>query len=413
MSMHILFLTANLPYPPSSGATTRSYHLLRQLARRHRLHLVAYANAGQEAAAGVFEQCCASVTLVPWRETKHTPRFYAELLLNVLSPVPFVVSRSTKPAMARAVGEVLRRHRMDAIYCDFLALTRNLPGGPTPPVLLTAHNVESAIWRRYLATERNPLKALYILLQYAKMLRFERRTLYEIRHVACVSAEDLERLKALCPLPRYTVVPNGVDLDYFRPFPDPPVPYRLVFTGSMDWRPNQDAMRFFLTRIYPRIKRAEPRASLVIVGRQPPRDLERLAAEHPDVRVTGTVPDVRPYLASAAVYIVPLRVGGGTRLKILEALAMAKPVVSTTVGCEGLALTPERDLLVADEPDAFAAAVLRLFNDPALADRQRQAGSGVVRAAYGWDSIGRTLEEALQGLLPPGNDKSCAASLAS
>jgi sugar transferase (PEP-CTERM/EpsH1 system associated) len=411
--MDILFLTAGLPYPPSSGATTRTYHLLRQLARRHRLHLVAYADGGEEAARKVFDACCASVTLVPWRETKHTPYFYVELLSNVFSAVPFVVSRFSKPAMARAVGDVVGRHPIDAIYCDFLSLTRNLSSGGLPPVLLTAHNVESVIWRRYLATERNPVKAVYILLQYLKMLRFERRTLHDIRHVACVSADDVDRLKALCPLPRYTIVPNGVDLEYFRPFPNLSAPYRLVFTGSMDWRPNQDAMRFFLTQIYPRIKRAEPRASLAIVGRQPPRELERLAAAYPDVLVTGTVPDVRPYLAGAAVYVVPLRVGGGTRLKILEALAMAKPVVSTTVGCEGLALTPERDLLVADEPEAFAAAVLRLFEDPALAGRLAQAGRGVVQRTYGWDTIARSLEEALQGLLAPGDDRPCAASLAS
>lgn len=411
--MDILFLTAGLPYPPSSGATTRSYHLLRQLVRRHRIHLVAYANGRQEAAARLFEQCCASVTLVPWRETKHTPYFYLELLRNVLSPVPFVVSRSTKPAMAGAVAELLRRRPMDAIYCDFLALTRNLPNGPMPPVLLTAHNVESLIWRRYLTTERNPLKALYILLQYVKMRRFERRILHEIRHVACVSGDDRERLKALCPHARYTIVRNGVDLEYFKPMPDPPVPYRLVFTGSMDWRPNQEAMRFFLTQVYPQIKRAEPRASLAIVGRQPPRDLERLAASSRDVLVTGTLPDVRPHLASAAVYVVPLRVGGGTRLKILEALAMAKPVVSTTVGCEGLALRPEHELLTADEPGAFAAAVLRLFNDQSLADRLGRAGRHVVRATYGWDTIALSLEEALQGLRAPKDDRPCAASLAS
>jgi glycosyltransferase involved in cell wall biosynthesis len=178
----------------------------------------------------------------------------------------------------------------------------------------------------------------------------------------------------------------------------------------MDWRPNQDAVRFFLHRIYPEIKKAEPRTSVVIAGREPPTDLKTMMTAYKDVLLVGTVPDMRPYLASAAVYIVPLRIGGGTRLKILEAMAMGRPVVSTSVGCEGLAVAPGCDLLVADQPEAFAQAVLRLFRDPALADQVGRAGHDLVKKEYGWEQIANGLDAAWQAAAFAGGNRLCAGS---
>ncbi len=393
--MEVLFVTSTLPYPPNSGSTIRTYNLIRRLAGDHRLHLVAYGSLPQDSAkVHHLGRSCASVTVVPLRETKRTPRFYLELLLNLLSPSPFVVSRFTRPAMARAIREIVGARRLDVIHCDFLTLSLNLPEHDHPPVIATAHNVESVIWKRYLAHERNPLKAAYIYVQYRKLLRFERKILGRFDGIACVSEDEEEQLRRICPSARFFVVPNGVDVEHFTPVPDVEAPHHLVFTGSMDWRPNQDAVRFFLDRIYPRIKKAEPRASLSIIGRDPPASLKTEALAHEDVRVVGTVPDMRPHLASAAVYIVPLRIGGGTRLKILEAMAMARPVVSTRVGCEGLSVVPDRDLLVADSPDEFARAVLRLLGDRALAGSMGQAGHRAVREAYDWGPIAVKLAEA-------------------
>lgn len=393
--MDVLFVTAALPYPPNSGATIRTYNLLRRLGLRHRLHLVAFGDSVRDAAKIVaLRSLCASIKPVPRRDSKGTPVFYLQLLLNLLSRSPVAVSRFTRPAMTDAIRRLVQTSPPDLVCCDFITLSPNLPPELSVPVHLTAHNVESMIWHRYYQHERNPVKALYAYLQYRKMLRFERRALTAFEHVACVSQEDLERLRELCPFPQYTVVPNGVDLDYFRPRPAAEVPYRLVFTGSMDWRPNQDAVRFFLRHIYPRIKAAEPRTSVFLVGRQPPARLVALAASYPDVSLVGTVPDMRPYLASAAVYVVPLRVGGGTRLKILEAMAMARPVVSTKVGAEGLTAIAGRDLLIADDPDTFAATVLRLFREPRLKAAVADAGHRLVTRAYGWDQIAAELDEA-------------------
>ena len=411
--MDVLFVTGYLPYPPTSGANTRSYHLILRMAKRHRLHLVAYAELPKDVKGlSVFEKWCASVRGVPWRETKGTTQFYFELLLSVLSQTPVIASRFTKPSMAKAIQEVLQKEQINLIHCDFLTLSLNLPAqdGQPIPRLLTAHNVESVLWKRYLTHEKNPLKALYIYLLYLKLMRFERLILRRFQHVVCVSQDNMDRLRMLCPSPVYRVVPNGVDLEYFTPTSALPVPYRLVFTGAMDWRPNQDAMRFFLSQVYPRIKRAEPRANLVIVGRTPPESLKAMSASHKDVTVTGTVQDVRPYLGSAAVFVAPLRIGGGTRLKILEAMAMAKPVVSTRVGCEGLAVAPDKELLVADHPEVFAQAVLRLFDDQALATRIGQAGHELVRNVYGWDQIADDLDEAWREAAMGGHAKPCVES---
>jgi sugar transferase (PEP-CTERM/EpsH1 system associated) len=395
--MEVLFITAALPYPPQSGATIRTYSLLRRQARRHRVHLIAYGDARRDAErVAHLERMCASVTVVEWRETKGTPRYYGELLLNLFSATPFVVSRFTRPAMAEAIRAALARRTFDLVCCDFVTLSLNLPRRGPWPVHLTAHNAESVLWARYLEHERNPLTALYVWLQYRKVLRFERRGLAEFPFVTCVSDVDRDRLSALCPMPAYSVVPNGVDVEHFQPRPGEAVAHRLVFTGAMDWRPNHDAVRFFLEEIFPRVKREEPRATAVLVGRDPPAWLRDLVGSRPDVTLTGTVDDMRPHLAGAAVYVVPLRIGGGTRLKILEAMAMGLPVVSTSVGCEGLELGADRELLVADTPAAFAVATLRLLRDRELAARLGRAGRRRVESTYSWDSVADALEEAWQ-----------------
>ncbi len=409
--MEVLFLTATLPYPPTSGATLRTYNLLRRLALRHRIHLVAYGDLRSEGdRAAVLCQLCASIVLVPRRHTRTPLRFYLQLLLNLLSPRPVIVSRFQTPTMARTIQRALESQRFDLVCCDFTTLTANLPAMNGVPRHLTAHNVESVIWRRYLGYERNPLKALYIYLQYAKVLRFERKALSRFQHVSCVSEDDRERLKVLCPYPEYSLVPNGVDLDFFRPVPELEIPFRMVFTGSLDWRPNQEALRFFLARIYPFIKQAEPKASLLVVGREPPASLRSLAHSHPDVILRGTVADIRPYLATATIYVVPLRIGGGTRLKILEAMAMHRPVVTTAIGCEGLAVTPGREMLVADEPREFAKAVLRLFREPDLRASLADAARRVVEKLYDWNQIAETLDEAWQKAAANRQPQPCAGS---
>ena len=212
-----------------------------------------------------------------------------------------------------------------------------------------------------------------------------------------VSAQDRERLVALCPGMAVEVVSNGVDLDYFKPG-DAEDEMSLVFTGSMDWHPNEDAVLYFCHHVLPLIRTEFPEIKFCIVGSNPSErvlGLQRLEG----VVVTGSVEDVRPYISNAAVYVVPLRVGGGTRLKILQALAMRKAVVSTSIGCEGLDLQPEEHLLVADEPQQFAESTIRLVRDRSLRNRLSESGGALVREKYSWDVIVETLDLAYRRLI--------------
>jgi sugar transferase (PEP-CTERM/EpsH1 system associated) len=285
--------------------------------------------------------------------------------------------------------------------CDFLFPAVNLPERLPCPAVIFTHNVESEIWRRHAETKTGAIEKALYRAQYQRMLGYEQRTLARFDGVLAVSDADRETFAALYPgairQPAH-VVPTGVDTEYFAPSPignqHAAVGHSLIFTGSMDWLPNEDAMQFFCREILPLVRAEQPNVTLSIVGRTPTPAVKRLADEH-GVRVTGRVDDVRPYIQEAAVYIVPLRIGGGTRLKIFEAMAMGKAVVSTTVGAEGLPVTDGEHVMLADTPDAFARAVVRLLRD---GDRRAQIGAAaraLVLERYDWSAVAGSLESAL------------------
>jgi glycosyltransferase involved in cell wall biosynthesis len=283
---------------------------------------------------------------------------------------------------------------LDVAVCDFLSASLNLPENPSAPVVLFQHNVETMLWRRMATTESSPLRKLSYSIEAWKMSAYETRTLRRFQHVIAVSEQDRDAMLTLssgCPI---TVVPTGVDTEQYQVAPSasghPPV---IVFTGSMDWEPNIDAMEFFCREVWPTILAAFPDARFQIVGRKPHPRVQRLAS--PSVEVTGTVASVIDYLRAATIVIVPLRIGGGTRLKIFEAMAMAKAMVSTSIGAEGLAVTNGRDLLIADDAPAFAAGILQLLRDPELRRRYEQAAAALA-ARYDWSQIAQSFANVLR-----------------
>jgi glycosyltransferase involved in cell wall biosynthesis len=260
------------------------------------------------------------------------------------------------------------------------------------------HNVESEIWRRHVERQRSAIARVLYRQQWQRMLRFEAQTLSRFDLVLAVSETDrdtFQRLyQGLLRAPIFTVA-TGVDTAYFAPRPDGAGdPRRLVFTGSMDWIPNEDAMKYFCQDILPLIRAQEPDVTLSIVGRAPTPAVQRLAGI-PGVDVTGRVDDVRDYIAAGAAYIVPIRIGGGTRLKIFEAMGMGKAVISTTVGAEGLPVSDGDDVLIADTPQTFAAAVVSVLRDPARRVQLERAARDLVVARYDWSAVAGQLEEAL------------------
>jgi glycosyltransferase involved in cell wall biosynthesis len=286
-------------------------------------------------------------------------------------------------------------HTADVCVSDFLFAAANVPLKGRVPVVLFEHNVEYLIWQRLSTLESKPWRRALFELEWRKLRRQERAICRQADLTIAVSNEDRDRLAALAPDARVTSIPTGVDTNYFSPATTPEIPGRLVFTGSMDWQPNEDAVTYFADAILPRIRQAVPTVSFAIVGRCPSARVKALA-ERAGILVTGTVDDVRPSIAKAAVYVVPLRAGGGTRLKIFEALAMQKPVVSTTVGAEGLALTPGQEFVAADDADTFADEVILLLNDPARRRRLGRAGRDLVETHYSWPHIAHAFETACE-----------------
>jgi sugar transferase (PEP-CTERM/EpsH1 system associated) len=398
--MRILWLKSDLLLPLDKGGKLRTWHLMRHLARHHEITYLAFKEPGQPAAdvEGMKEVAARVETITRSEPTKGTLRFYADAALHLVDPLPYAVGKYRSAAFRRRLEGLLAEQHFDLIVCDFLFPAVNLPMRLPCPAVIFTHNVESEIWRRHAETKRGVIGRFLYGAQYQRMLRYEGRTLARFDGVLAVSDADRQTFSRLYPgaISRPVhVVPTGVDTAYFAPAPSDPQSREMVFTGSMDWLPNEDAMLFFCRDVLPLIRAEEPRVRLTIVGRTPTPAVKQLAGDA-GVRVTGRVDDVRPFMKEAAVYIVPLRIGGGTRLKIFEAMAMGKAVVSTTVGAEGLPVKSGEHVLLADQPDTFARAVVHLMRD---VERRRQieaAARTLVVERYDWSAVAGELESALE-----------------
>jgi sugar transferase (PEP-CTERM/EpsH1 system associated) len=399
--MRILWLNSGLLLPLDKGGRLRTWHLMRHLARRHDITYVSFSDPSgiPEHREGMREVASRLVTIPRTDPAKGTAAFYVDAGRYLIDTVPYAVAKYRSPEYRDVVVRLLNESAFDAVVCDFLPPVVNLPDPLPCPAILFTHNVEAEIWRRHAETATNPASRFLLERQWRRMLRFERNALSRFDLVLAVSDADRETFRCLYPdtLKRPAhVVQTGVDTWFFAPRPDENAERRahVVFTGSMDWLPNEDAMLYFVRDILPRIRQVEPDATLSIVGRAPTPAVRRLAAER-GVEVTGRVDDVRPHIAAASVYVVPLRIGGGTRLKIFEAMAMGKAVVSTTVGAEGLPVTHGHDVVIADEPARFAQAVVHMIRDVEARRRIERAARRLVVEKYDWSAAAADFEEAL------------------
>jgi len=393
--MRILWVKIGGLWPPDRGGRLRSYHTIRELARRHRVVVATTHAPGEAPDCPETLPECEAVVSVPHRLPKQgTPAFALALARSWASPLPVDIWKARSPALRAEVALRLGAGAVDVCVADFLAAWPNVPRGDAP-VVLFEHNVEAAIWQRLARTESTAARRALLRLESRKVRRFEARACADADLTVAVSEADRAALAREAPTARLSAIPTGVDTEFFAPMDVPEIPARLVFVGSMDWYPNEDAVLHFIDAVLPLVRRQVPAVSLAVVGRNPSPRLAAAAARA-RVEVTGTVDDVRPHVARAAACVVPLRVGGGTRLKIFEALAMGKAVVSTSVGAEGLPLAPGEHYLRADEPGDFAAAVARALGEPALRTRLGAAGRALVTAHYSWTRIARSFEALLE-----------------
>jgi glycosyltransferase involved in cell wall biosynthesis len=292
--------------------------------------------------------------------------------------------------------ELLKHETYDVILCDFMAAAGVIPWDwPTPKVLFT-HNVEGTIWRRHYQVAASPLWKAISWLEWRRMEAAERRYLRLADHVLTVSEADRDAFSPIVEPGKLTVIHTGVDVDYFQPMHVEETANSLVYIGSMDWLPNEDAVFYFVDIILPLIKQDCPEVSLEVVGRSPSRKLQDLAEREKSMRLTGWVEDVRPFVARGSICIVPLRIGGGTRLKIFEAMAMSKAVVSTSVGAEGLPVQPGENILLADTPADFARSVLSLLRDPSERKRLGNSARALVQEKYSWPKVAESFASTLQ-----------------
>lgn len=388
--LHIVWMKTELLHPVDKGGRIRTYNMLRALAERHRVTYVALDDGDAEPdAAARAREYCERLVRVPFRTAaKGTAGFHLDVARALVSRLPYAVRKYRSPEMTEAVRVRCAAGSVDVVVCDFLAPSINVPDGLPCPTVLFQHNVEAAIWARHAAVAPDPLRRALMRAQWRRMRRFEGEQCRRFDHVVAVSEDDRRTMEREYGARHVDTVPTGVDTEYFRPRDAALVDQReIVFVGSMDWLPNEDGIVHFVERVFPLVRAVMPDARLTVVGRRPTARVLSLAERTAGVTVTGSVPDVRPYLARAAAVVVPLRIGGGTRLKIYEAMAMDRPVVSTTIGAEGLPLESGRHLLLADAPSAQADAILGLLADPARAAALGRAGGRYVRESFGWDGV--------------------------
>ncbi len=370
--------------------------MLKELKKDHHITYVTLddGTATPDDRANASEYCHELLCIPHQPREKFTAGFYADLAMNLVSRYPYAVKKYESSEMRRVVGERVNGGELDVVVCDFLAPALNVPKDLNCGTVLFQHNVEAMIWKRHVEVQSNLLKKSYLRAQWRKMHRFEQEACRSFDRVLAVSAEDRDQIRRDYGVESVFDVPTGVDTDFFRPRGDREIKANsLVFTGSMDWLPNEDAIRYFIDEILPHIQKQIPEVTLTVVGRNPYQGLIDLSKRNQSVIVTGRVDDVRPFIEKAAVYIVPLRIGGGTRLKIFEAMAMEKPIVSTTIGAEGLPVRHEEEVVLADMPEAFADSVVRLLRDQALATQLGERAASVVRARFGWRRVAESFAE--------------------
>ena len=393
--MEILFLTGNLPYPPTDGWKIRVFSLIRHLSRRHRVSLVSFMRTTENpSAVETLRTYCADLRVIR-RDPRYSPW---KLFLGLVGQTAFPLLNYRDRQMMDLLREVLQKRAFDIVQVESLAMAQYCSAVPFPTVL-DLHNIESLLIKRYAQQETNLLKRGYAEVMWRKVAAYERESCKRFTRCLTCSEEDQRLVQAYAGAECVNVIPNGVDLQAYSPDGAPTKPSnRLVFVGRMDYHANVDGVQWFCREILPHIRRQKPDVVFQIVGGYPTNEVKRLARAG-EIEVTGFVEDVRPYLKEATVVVVPLRIGGGTRLKILESLAMGKAVVSTTLGAEGIAAVDGRELLLADRPTQFADRVIDVLESPAVRKTLHDAGRKLVEARYSWASIGNRLEQVYESCL--------------
>ena len=393
--MKILWVNTNFMHPTTKGGQIRTLEMLRRLHRRHEVHYVALENPAKPEGSRRSGEYSTKAYPIPYRiPDRGSPGFLLQVAGSLFSPAPLAVSRFHPPGMQELLENLIRNERFDRAVVDHLAPTAYFPR--IGEAVFFQHNVETVIWQRNVQYAADPFRRWYFGMQAARMLEYERSVSQAAGHIVAVSASDAEAMRRLFGVTKVSEIPTGVDGEYFTPPGSFPAGAELIFVGSMDWLPNIDGVLFFVREVLPLILRRRPRTTMTIVGRTPPPEIRALARAQPTITVTGTVADIRSHLWGAKISIVPLRIGGGTRLKIYESMAARVPVVSTTIGAEGLTIHPPEDIRLADTPQDFAERCLELLDDADERQLVAERAWAMVSSQFSWETVAQCFERVLE-----------------
>ncbi|RLC79913.1 MAG: glycosyl transferase family 1 [Chloroflexi bacterium] len=386
--MKILFITTRIPYPPINGGTIVTFNTIKYLALRgHSITLVTFTEESNRSLEKLEKYC--KIIIQP-EKPKDSLK---EILLNFFDKKPYKISKYITKGMENLIKNIMLTSTFDIVWIDHLHMAyygKLLKTLFKVPVVLREHNIESKIWERISRNQKNILLKAYILLQYKKFYSYESQICEKFDKCFTISQADKETLKRMNSKINVSVIHAGVDTSYFYPRHIDEEPYSIIFVGSMNWLPNIEGVRWFYHKIFPLIKKEIPEAVLYIIGKKPSREIQMLKGK--DVVVTGFVEDVREYMAKAKVFIVPLKAGSGIRIKILNALAMGKAVVSTSIGCEGIEVDNGKNIYIANTPKDFAQKVIRLLNDKKERQRLGKEGLKLIKEKYQWEQIAEQIE---------------------
>jgi glycosyltransferase involved in cell wall biosynthesis len=390
--MRVLLLTQVLPYPPDSGPTVKTWNVVKYLTRHHEVTLASFVRGDQSAAVRILGNYCHTVHTVTIQ--RGLRRDMGSMLRSLLTNQPFLMIRDDRAAMRQLVNRLAVTSGFDVVHADQLNMAPYATRIPHARKVLDAHN---ALWILYKRLWQTMPPGLYkwLLGRDWRLLRtYEGRLCRQFDAVLTVSREDCAALEEVMGKPSaVSVIPIAIDPNEVVPVPRQPGADRLLFIGTMYWPPNIDGVRWFLREVYPCIRAQRPDVTVDILGARPPRDIVAMAKDGTGINIAGYVADPTSYVQRAALLVVPLRAGGGMRVKILNALAQGLPVVSTRLGCEGIAAEAGRHLLIADTPEEFAQATLRLLADRPLADELGRNGRRLIQSTYDYRVVCQALDD--------------------
>ncbi len=406
MMKKILVISSILPYPPKDGGKARLYHLYHRLSKKYQITWVSPIWDGEETYLEGASKFCHQVIPLPKEEhfsfpTRgamgllkrvlahlHIPRLFEFVFGYVKAPGVYWLPRT--PERLKVVEEILRQNHIDLIISEFEGNAELVPEPVEIPCLLSTHNVQSSLfWRARKTFPGSWVDRLFTVPEWLKIIHYEKKNYSRYNGIMVVSEKDKQILQKRCPSLPVKLIPNGVDTEFFTPSSSPPIPHTMVYLGNYAYPPNADAVRFFYAQIFPKIRRRFPDARLILIGASPPEEL--IGQE--GVECLGFVDDIRPIVQQAEVMVVPLRTGGGTRLKILDGMAMGKAIVSTSLGAEGLDVTHGENILLADTPQFFADRVIEVMENPDFRRTLEQNGRALVERLYDWNVIAQEAEE--------------------